>query len=371
VWRTADVYGIDRDRQGNVYELMVLPPPTLPDANVDVYSGDEATGATVTTTHREGAPFADSDPLRSIRTAELIEWLREDEARVRAAARTRVVLENDQFKNLQDVVRSYESRMVFPFRKNVHVLTTNVWTVHNSELNEDWFYVRQQGNFSAASELLPLALVNNISPTEGNDRGRFTDLYNLNTYVDGYTGNTAVFLDTSSPITTTGVTKITSSVSWSLSGKLSGAAKCASDNKCEIGGGAEITGGVQVNNSYSYDIPDITVLNQSGTSLNNASWDFAIAWPAWTNGFGCIGFSGLGPLAPISGSTFQPVTQWIWRVSSSVRASRPAGLPINVAFRSRVRHIYYGPACNFNMTNWNQESGTLLGSMIVPWPARK
>ena len=373
---TVEAYGIDRDIEGNVYELLVLPPTSLPEASVDVYTGDQTTGATITTTHMEDAPFVDSDPLRSIRTEEVIEWLKDDAARDttaqrKAVAARAVLAADDQFKNLQDVVRSYESRMVFNFRKNVHALTTNVWTVHNNELNEDWFYVRQQGIFSASNELLPLALVNNISPTEGNDRGRFTDLYNINTFVDGYTGNPAVFLDQSSPITTTGVTKISSSVSWSLSGKLSGAAKCASDNKCEIGGGAEISGGVSVNNSYSYDIPDVTVRNQSGTNLNNGSWDFAIAWPAWTNGFGCIGFSGLGPLAAVSGSTFQPITQWIWRVGSAVRSSRPAGLPITVNFRTWVRHIYYGPACNFNMTNWNQESGVLVGSIVVPWPTKK
>lgn len=373
---TVEAYGIDRDTEGNVYELMVLAPTALPEASVDVYSGDAKTGATITTTHQEDAPSPDSDPLRSIRTEEMIRWLQDDQARdrtalQRAAAGRAALAADDQFKNLQDVVRSYESRMVFNFRKNVHALTTNVWTVHNSEFNEDWFYVRQQGIFSAANELLPLALVNNISPTEGNDRGRFTDLYNLNTFVDGYTGNPAVFLDQSSPITTTGVTKISSSVSWNLTGRLSGNAKCASDNKCEIGGGAEISGGVTVSNSYSYDIPDVTVRNQSGNSLNNASWDFAIAWPNWTNGFGCIGFTGLSPLAAVSGSTFQPITQWIWRVGSAVRASRPAGLPITVNFRTRVRHIYYGPGCNFNMTNWNQESNVLAGNMVVPWPAKK
>jgi hypothetical protein len=245
---TLDAYGIDRDVEGNVYEIMIVPPTALPEASVDVYTGDEATGATITATHQEDAPFADSDPLQSIRTEELIKWLEEDGARD-AAARQRLaaggaVFASDQFANLQDVVRSYESRMVFTFRKNVDALTTNVWSVHNRDLNEDWFYVRQQGIFSAASELLPLALVNNISSTEGNDRGRFTDLYNLNTFVDGYSRNPVVFLDQSSPITTTGVTKITSSVSWNLSGKLSGSAKCTSDNKCEIGGGAEITGGI-------------------------------------------------------------------------------------------------------------------------------
>lgn len=189
--------------------------------------------------------------------------------------------------------------------------------------------------------------------------------------MNGYLNDSAVFLDQSSPITTTGVTRISSSTSWSLSGKLSGNAKCATDDKCELGVGAEISAGVSVNNSFSYDIPDVTVRNQSGTSLNNASWDFAIASPAWTNGFGCIGFNGLGPLAAVSGSTFQPVAQWIWRVGAPVRAKQPAGLPITVNFSTRVRHIYYGPGCNWNMTNWNHPSGVLVGSMVVPWPAKK
>lgn len=371
---TLDAYGIDRDTLGNVYEVMILPPSTLPKAVVAVSTGSEATG-TVWHTHEEDGPFVDSDPLQSIRSAKLIAWLEADQARDSAAsariAAGRVALVGDQFKNLEDVVRSYESRMVFNFRKNVHALTTNVWSVHNSDVNEDWFYVRQQGIFSANNELLPLAWVNNTGTDEGNDRGRFTDLYNINTVVDGYGGNAAVFLDQSSPITTTGVTKITSSVSWNLSGKLSGNAKCSSDDKCEIGGGAEISGGVTVNNSVSFDIPDVTVRNQSGTNLNNANWDYAIAWPRWTNGFGCIGFWGLGPLAPVSGSTFQPVMQWIWRVGPSVRADKPAGLPVSVYFNTRVRHIYYGPTCNWNMTNWSQESGAIRGSMVVPWPAKQ
>lgn len=370
---TLEVYAIDRDSRGDVHELKVLPPVELPQAFVEEYTGSDATG-TVITTREEAAPFADSNPLQSIRTREAIQWIEEDAMRDAAAAARaaegRAALAGDQFKNLEDVVRSYESRMVFNFRKNVHSLTTNVWSVHNATVNEDWFYVRQQGVFSAANELLPLAYVNNTGDKEGNDRGRFTDLYNINTYVDGFGGNSAVYLDQASPITTTGVTKITSSVSWNLSGKLSGNAKCGSDGKCEIGGGAEIAGGVTVNNSVSFDIPDVTVRNQSGTSLNNAAWDFAIAWPAWTSGFGCIGFWGLGPLASVSGATFQPTTQWIWRVGSAVRASKPAGLPIAVNFKTRVRHIYYGPACNWNMTNWSQESSGLTGSMVVPWPAK-
>lgn len=146
---TVEVYGIDRDSEGNVYELMLLPPGTLPEASVDVYTGDEMTGATITTTHQEDASFADSEPTQSIRTEELIKWLKEDEARdgsarQRADAGRAVLAADDQFKNLQDVVRSYESRMVFNFRKNAHALTTNVWTVHNSQANENWFYVRQQ-----------------------------------------------------------------------------------------------------------------------------------------------------------------------------------------------------------------------------------
>lgn len=375
--RAVEAYGIDRDTEGNLYELMIFSPVTASKAIVAVSSGNESTG-TVWQTHEEESPFADSEATQSIRTRELVEWLEDDQVRDRLAssriAEARAALagdDKDKFKNLVEVVQSTETRMVFEFRNNIHALTTNVWGVHNATMNEDWFYVRQRGTFSAANELLPLAWVNNITSEEGNDRGRFTDLYNINTYVAGFGGNPAVFLDQHSPITTSGVAKITSSVTWNLSGKLSGNAKCGGDGKCEAGGGAEIGGGVMVGSTYQYDISDVTVRNQSGTDLNNANWDFAIASPHWRDGFGCIGFWGLGPLAPVSGATFQPVTEWIWRVGPEVRAERPAGLPITVNFRTRVRHIYYGPGCNWNMTNWSQESGTLAGSMVVPWPAKK
>jgi hypothetical protein len=375
--RALEAYGIDRDTEGNLYELMIFSPVTASKAIVAVSSGNESTG-TVWRTHEEESAFADSEATQSIRTRELVEWLEDDKARDRLAssriAEAQAALagdDKDKFKNLEEVVQSTETRMVFEFRNNIHALTTNVWSVHNATVNEDWFYVRQRGTFSAANELLPLARVNNRTSEEGDDRGRFTDLYNINTYVTGFGGNPAVFLEQSSPITTSGVAKITSNVTWNLNGKLSGNAKCGSDGKCEAGGGAEIGGGVMVSSSYSYDIPDVTVRNQSGTALNNANWDFAIASPHWKDGFGCLGFWGLGPLAPVSGATFQPVTQWIWRVGPEVRASVPAGLPITVDFRTRVRHIYFGPACNWNMTNWSQESGTLAGSMVVPWPAKK
>ena len=37
-------------------------------------------------------------------------------------------------------------------------------------------------------------------------------------------------------------------------------------------------------------------------------------------------------------------------------AQDPDGLPIEMRFKTRVRHIYYGPGCNWNMTDWKQDS---------------
>ena len=374
-----DAYAVDRSADGAYYELVVVPPAALPKATVVTYGGSDASGTT-TSTREEAADYPETDDTREARIEELLEWLQQNRSRDAAPAIRQArgmprfaamsASAGDQFKPLEEVVRSTESRAVFQFRNNVHTLITNVWSVHNATLNEDWFFVQQKGQFSASNELLPLALVNNIKEHEGNDRGRFTDYYSVNTFVPGLTHDAAVWTEQTSPATTVGVTKVSSSVSWSLSGKLSGNAKASSDGKGEIGGGGEIGLGVNVNNSIAFDVPDVTVRNMSGTMQNNAGWEYSIAPPSWTDGFGCIGFWGLGALKQMSAGTFQPVQQWIWRTSAQARQRYPNGLPLETTFRTRVRHIYYGPTCNWNMTDWKHNSPDYTSSFTVPWPKK-
>ncbi|MBS4098993.1 MAG: hypothetical protein KGZ83_19410 [Sulfuricella sp.] len=364
----VDAYAVDTDSSGNWYDFILLPDVPEGLATATVVSVDPTTGQAYSSSSTATDTVPDDATLQSERFRLLADWLAQDGMRnlpsVRSAAAKRDLngFAADAFTNLEDAVKSTESRMVWRFRKNVHTLTTNVWSVHNRTVNEDWFLVRQQGLFSAS---------NDIHADLRDDKGRFTSYYAVDSFVEGWENNPAVYLSQSSPATIEKTAKASSSVTWSLSGELNASAK-ASD-KPEVSGGGKFGVGVSVNNSYSYDIPDVTLTNLSGTQINNAGWSFNIAKPYYdTSGLGCIGplgWNGMGAMSQMSRGTFQPVMQWVWRVSPEVRKALPSGLPLRVNFKTRVGHIYYNPhLCGWALTDWSQDSSGLTGQMSVPWP---
>ncbi len=369
----VDAYALDTNAEGDVYDFILLPDVAPPPGVARVVGLDLTTlvyNDNLSSTQTNDAE-PDSAGLQSARLRLLADWLALDGMRNLPNLRTAQVRSQlngfaaDPFKNMEDIVKSTESRFVWRFWSNVHTLTTNVWSVHNRTLNEDWFWVRQQGLFSAA---------NAIHADKDTDRGRFTSYYGVDTFVEGWDNNTSVFLSQSSPETIQKTAKATSSMTWNLSGELNGSFKLSADKdpSGEAGGGGKISGGISVNSSYSYDIPDVAVINQSGTRVNNAGWAFEIARPYYnTIGFGCLGelgTKGLGPMAQVSRGTFLPVMQWLWRVGSDVRAALPNGLPIRINFKTRIGHIYFGRTCVWNLTDWSNESSGLTGQMTVPWP---
>lgn len=368
----ADVYGLDTDAQGNLYEIVLLPHSEDEEA-VSVEAGLDPTTLVYSdklSTSKAADTVPDDNALQGARMRLLADWLGQNGTRDlpnvgRLAAAREVngfAAEDSNFADLEAVVKSTESRIVWRFRSNVHNLTTNVWSVHNRTLNEDWFLVRQRGLFSAKNE---------IHADKENDKGRFTSYYETDTYVTGWDNSVSVNLFKTSPATTQKSADVSSSMSWNLSGDLNASAK-ANEKGGEIGAGGKIAGGLSVNNTYKFSIPDVTLTNQSGTRVNNASWTFDIAKPYYDkNGFGCLshlGINGLGAMSQVSRGTFDPVMQWVWRVSPDVRAAHPAGLPITINFKTRVGHIYFGPGCVWNLTDWQQTSSGLTGSMTVPWP---
>lgn len=371
----ADAYALDSDAAGNLYDIVLLP-HTDDGPGVSVTAGLDLT--TLEYSDRmstSSAPDAvpDDNALQGARMRLLADWLAQDAARNLpnvgriAAARgiNGFAAEDSNFADLEAVVKSTESRIVWRFRTNIHNLTTNVWSVHNRTLNEDWFLVRQRGLFSAKNE---------IHADKDNDKGRFTSYYEVDTFVSGWEGDNSVYLFKTSPATTLKSADVSSSMTWSLSGDLNASAKLSAgkDLSGDLSAGGKIGGGVSVNNTYRFSIQDVTLTNQSGSRSNNAAWTFDIAKPYYDkNGFGCLshlGINGLGAMAQVSRGTFDPTLQWVWRVSPNVRAANPAGLPITINFKTRVGHIYFGPGCVWNLTDWHQDSNGLTGTMTVPWP---
>lgn len=351
--RVLDAFAVRMDEKGDVKTIKVMRPQKLPDS----ISKEGASSTPLI----EAQIAEDSDALQAIRTGKLMELLREASQAVPslpADPMAETMPNGNEFAPLEATVRSVEGHMVFQFRKNTHTLTTNVWSIHQSVNDEDWFYVRQKGSFSAAGEILDDA------KTLGgyHRRGYFTDMYSVRTGVNGYDiSSPSVWLSDTSPKTTSETERVTSSTEWNLGGEVSGTGKCETGGKCEVGGGVKVSGGVKSGYSRTFDIPDMSLVNES--SGNQAAWSFDIAqpyyklwsWP-WQDG-------GIFELKKLSYGTFEPTLQWYWKVNREVRDRRREGLPVYVHFKTRVRYMAAG-----GMMNKEYPSGVLTETMLVPWP---
>jgi hypothetical protein len=354
-------YAVDRDADGDLYELVVTTAP--PPGKVRVV-GVADDGTTPLEVERDADPVDEALGDQAL-VSVLLEWLRDDGERSdddTASAELATALDLDGVsaeqldKRLDEVALSTERRSVFKFRTNVHTVTTTVWGAHSRSTGEDWFYVRQKGGFSA---------INEIVSDSFRERGRYTYFYDVDTAVDGWESNAAVFVDQSTPDTAEGVAKISSKASWKLEGEVGLDLK----SKGEGSGRASTSIGVSIDNTYSYEVKDVTVRNLSQSRLNNARWRFDIARPYFRRGFFCIGADGFGEMVPVSKSTFQPYVQWIWRVSSAVRNEHPGGLPVRIDLRTGVAlSTGGGPGCLFREEL--EDSATTSDRMTVPWPPR-
>lgn len=107
--------------------------------------------------------------------------------------------------------------------------------------------------------------------------------------------------------------------------------------------------------------------NVSGSQISDAAWDFRIRWPNYIWNPMCQFFA-FGETPSLGRATFQPSTEWIWRIKRSVMDENPKGLPIRTAFYAEIaeRLIVPGTLCISIDTTWGTTG--LYGDMTVPWP---
>ncbi len=238
------------------------------------------------------------------------------------------------FDNLEAIAAQFEFRKTHNYSNNIHQLTTYAWSVYKKETQEDWFYIKQIGIFSA----------NNAFTPPGNG---ITDFYVMNTFISDYLNNPALFLADFSPSTTENTTTTTSGITWSLGGNLS---------FDSAGGGGGISAGVEINNSFSFSTQDVTVMSYVGTQLNNATWQFNIS-------------QNPNYIPSVGVSSFKPITQWIWKTKNELRMNYPDGLPITQEFITGIHDVncsFWSGCDNANYRN----SGIQEDKFTIPWPRR-
>lgn len=362
----VDIYGVDRDIDGNIYDVVIFPNPDLPAATEVKYALDPV-AQTSTPVASRSVPVdnPDDEQKQQQRVNDLAAWFKEDAPRDvkarQAAAHPRAALAAslggyDLAANAKSFARTY----VFSHGNNRHQVTNRVWSAHDDVNNEDIFYIRQTGLFAAAAEVIY---------DTGYRRGMYATAYKVANYVpDLLNNNSQLQLLMNNPATHEGKVSVDVGVDLKLDGKFGVDAK-ADGKGPSAGGELGVSGGIAIKNSIKYDIPDVTVTNKSGMRINDANWDFTIRKPGYVWNPLCRWFS-LQDIPPLGKGTFQPATEWVWRVGKEARQKYPADLPIQTDFYAEIGETSLG-FLEFTLCEAFRREGStgrLGAQMTAPWP---
>jgi hypothetical protein len=366
---------VDRDNRSNVYEFSAMPPGET--AQPVIVRESEGSSPAQMRIDEPRVP-SDNEAFQAMRTDGLIEWLKEDTRRDSAASRATLAAarqEGELQRALQsqpdaiikslDQIRSFEHKLTTSQRGNTYTFRTQAWSVHSREHAKYIFFVKQTGDFSAKQAF--------FSDRE-QDRGRFAAHYNLENEsmkwqessdpvwnAKAKRVNEAVELPAGehSPPTTLNAQQVSSSLNWQLTGTVGFSGPAPQ---------GQIAGGVSITDSFTYNVNDVSVLNQSNSKAGaaNAAWDFEIGEPNVSKGL-CVSGITISNVPLVSRSTFSPTVEWIWRVDNSLRTIHSIyqrGFPFKVTFRTGLKHIYQTGLCGIERWSEDYEESHLIW---LPW----
>lgn len=351
----ADSYAIDRDTEGNRYEIVIL--PNLPSMTETVSVDDGNNVATLTGTLVD--IVIDSEVEQQGRAAALATWIADDAARDAASSSAKAAPDTTVGgSDLAAIAKSTETAIVQYHGKNAYQVINNVWAFYDPDNKESYFYVRQRGIFAAAPE---------FTIDRDDYKYRFASRYQLRNYVPKFLkDNENIRIIVNVPKTYEGKATVDEGVDYKFDGKVSLAVKDGSPTA-----GGDLGAGITIKHNLKYDINDVTVTNLSGASLNDTAWKFALRWPDFNKNNFIGRLSSYGPVPEVGKGTFQPSTEWVWRVKDEVKKTYPAALPIKTDFEaelaSRSRELV--EPIVFYSSSWDRHyHAEKEYTMNVPWP---
>ncbi|HPO13396.1 MAG TPA: hypothetical protein PLI09_08125 [Candidatus Hydrogenedentes bacterium] len=242
------------------------------------------------------------------------------------------------------------------------VLTTFAYSCHSmTGSGIDYFYVVQYGTFSGSGSYKYTDCSHNGGfGSAACDSARYDYQYSMYTQIPGLNvGDSNVTIYSPSPVTYSGANPtVTSGVTWSLGGSVG-------VNTAQ-GPTFSITSGVQVTNSYTISIPDVSIVEQI-TGFNEPHWTYNIR-RAYEHNDDMSG----PPL--IAQGTFAPTNQWLYYIQPAVRTTFPNGLPLKVSFTALQASdsIDCDVASNYiTYCTWHSSTSktmTASQTFTVPWP---
>lgn len=350
----ADCYAIDRDNEGDMYEIAILPNLSSMTESTYIYHPNQTSTLIDTRTEM----VVDTEIEQQRRAVLLGIWIGDDAARDAASTAAKAAAEATAVgTDLAEIAKSTETAIVQFQGRNAYQVINNVWTFYDPDNKESYFYVRQRGIFAAAPE---------FTIDRDDFKCRFASQYKLRNYVPKYLndiGNVMIIVNI--PKTYEGKIAVDEGIDYKFDGKVSLALK---DGSPTVGG--DLSAGIAIKHSMKYDINDVTVTNLSGASLNDTAWKFAIRWPDYRRNNLIGRLSNYGPVPEVGKGTFQPSTEWVWRVKDQVKNTHPAGLPITTHFYAELAsRMNDAPLELFYSYSWDRTFGAEKEyTMSVPWP---
>ena len=303
----AELFAVDREEDGHVFMWSMYPPTEGTPTSTDV-----------------GAPtppaYVDNPDDQLDRTDIFHDWLDRDAKRVtaevkafrmEAAAALSAAAKADSAE-LTQLAQGFVSTQNFSNSGNNYQLSHYIYSCHSfnaiDATDNDWFYIRQEGMFNASGAYEGIASWYGGGPSDACHF--YIGNYKMNNWMNSLTyQNSGVSLMSANPQNANNVAQVTSGVDWNIGGSVGFQ-------------GTQVTGslnaGVTIHNSTTVNVSDCTVGNNSMDNVNNAKWTYEFTKCAQTAYFG---YSELRVPPVLARSNFQPVNQWIWKFSPSVRDS--------------------------------------------------
>lgn len=268
-----------------------------------------------------GDEYTDSDQDQLDRAEMFREWIEEKKSSAskvsfaasmasKAEASKSLAAVAGQSAELTAVAKPFQKEIVHSAFDNFYTLNYYIYSFHS--FNEadgkeyDWFYVQQEGLLNAKNGYK--GVTNWYKGGRGDYIEYYVDSYMMDNWIEGLTQpGSGVSLAQASPANENKSEQVTSGISFNLSGKVSFSGS---------GPSGEVGAGLTITNSKSFSVKDCELVNNSGDRFNNAKWSYNFKKAEQkTVGF----YSQLLEPPLLSRALFQPVNQWIWKISSGLR----------------------------------------------------
>lgn len=300
----AEIYAVDKEADGSMWQWSLFPPENMGTEYSETTTVNSADGTEESSQTPESVSLGyDDDEKQDSRADVLIQWVAEDEQRMQApaaqTARLQVTQAGGPKDELTEIGEAWIDQWNFQQSGNNYQIAHFAWRVHSITNNQDWFYVQQKCIFSAST-----AFTTNVR----RQKAWYLSSVEMDASIAAFDNKPAVVgLIQSSPQTANNETQVTSGVSWSIGGEV------AVDQN---GPSAKLNGGVTISNSTTVNVRDCNVLDKSNDRGNNPHWIYQFKRSEVSGAFDDY----LSAPPNLAITTFQPMNQWIWRMSPEARS---------------------------------------------------